>query len=174
MAELVAVVTDESVFGARGGTRLVGRLDELHVLVRPEHQLSPADARAERDGGTSLRAPERDPRTSDGRRRRIPERVLVRRRGPVGEHLVDGDLQLGCERVQRAHRGMHLPGLDPRDRARGEVEPACELAEPDAVPESHGAQARPQRERRVGAVRHGRPLAGRHGGRGHASPAAWA
>ena len=46
VAELVAVVADERVVGARRAARLVGRLDELDVLVAPRTSAAPSARRS--------------------------------------------------------------------------------------------------------------------------------
>src|SRR5690349_2569644 len=49
VTELVAVVAHEALRRARRAAGLVRRLDELHVLVRPEHESFPSDTGVQGD-----------------------------------------------------------------------------------------------------------------------------
>src|SRR5205085_10491585 len=50
----------------------------------------------------------------------------------AAEELVEGDAELADDRVQRAHGRARLSGLDLREGARRDAQPACELAEAEA------------------------------------------
>ena len=55
VSELVAVVAEERVGRAGGTTGRIGRLDEIDILVSPEHQPLPRHTGIEGDGRSSLR-----------------------------------------------------------------------------------------------------------------------
>ena len=81
--------------------------------------------------------------------------AVPRRRRLIEEHLVDRDPELRHERVERAHRRLHLARLDLRDRARRELEPAGELAQAEPTAAPNRAKPRPEPRRFIQGVRHG-------------------
>src|SRR6476469_6984693 len=120
MHELVAVVPHEVVATTRCVTGLVGRLDELEILVGPMHQALPLHARLEPDRLSPLGTLQGERAVGySGLRLRWP--LLARGLGCrgllEGEHLVDRDLQLRREGIQRAYGGLVLAGFDLGDRA---------------------------------------------------------
>jgi len=58
------------------------------------------------------------------------------------DNFVDGDPELLREGVERAHRRLHLPGLDLGDRARRQLESPRKLAKTDPAGKSNRAKAR--------------------------------
>src|SRR6476660_10260850 len=100
--ELTATVTHKGPSGAGRTAGRVGRLDELDVLVRPEHEPLPRHARIDGHGRPTVCALHGWTRRGDSG---CPV-VDLRRgfsRGRIEEHLVHRHPELGRERIERAH-----------------------------------------------------------------------
>src|SRR5581483_3924151 len=92
-AELVAAVAHERVVRARRAAGLVGGLDELDVLVRPEPEPLPGHARLEVDGRALVCALDGETWLRGRRRPRSGGGVAGRGR-LLEEQLVGGDAEL--------------------------------------------------------------------------------
>src|SRR4029453_15668840 len=131
---------------ARGAAHVVGHVEEVDVLVLVAREPLPSDARRELHHVALAGAHDRSLDVgrrglgADGGRDR--ELVLV-----DPEDVVERDAELADDRKRAAHRRLGLTGLDLRDQARRNPEPACQLALADvrslpflAEPRTEGAR----------------------------------
>ena len=130
VAPFVTGVPLERVGRTRGAADLVGHVEELDAGLRHRRQAFPQDARREPDrvpvaarwtGGAAVIVP------ADGR---AVGRVGSRGLGwsaVVEQQLVERDVELVGDRVERADRRVGAPGLDLRDQAGRDAEPLGQL-----------------------------------------------
>ena len=130
-AVLVACVARERFGRAGRAAHVVDDVEKLDVVVVLSRQPLPAHAGIERDRPPVVRALH-----GAGARGGI----VVAAAGAAGpaieagvvaveEQVVDRDLELGGDRIQRADRGLGASGLDLRDQAGRDADPAGQLAQ---------------------------------------------
>ena len=151
VSELVAAVAAERVVGAGRAARRVGRLDELDVLVRPEHQPLPRDTGAERDGRSPLGALHREPGPGH---RRGPSRTADADPSGSGSWSNSTSSMVTPNSATNAYsvrtEGCILPVSICEIELGESSSRARELAQAEPAPESDRAQPRSERRRRCG------------------------